>query len=142
MTNLNLVVAKMIEKKDLEGRYGWASCFDYPEQYDQISDLEIEIDDLLEGDDTMYKILDAVATDVMNGNVDAETLELSVYTQDEYLEYYVLEGMDEHAKNMFDSLYYFMDSDTRGKWLEANYLAHDPNVYTDRWMEKIVMLHC
>lgn len=141
MTNLNLVVAKMVEKKDLEGRYGWASCFDYPEQYDKMTDLELEIDDLLEGNDKLYNILDAVAVDVYNGNIDAETIEINHYSQDEYLEYYVLENMDEQAKSMFESLYYFMNSDLRGQWLEANYLAHDPNVYTDKFMENIIMLH-
>lgn len=141
MTNLKLIVAKMVEKKALENKYGWASCFDYPKQYDAMTDLELEIDDLLEGRDELYPILDTIACEIDWGNIDLETLEVNHYSQDEYLEYYVLEGMDEHARKMFDSLYYFMDSDTRGQWLEANYLAHDPNVYTDKRIENIIMIN-
>lgn len=148
MTDLKLVVAKMMEKKDLEGRYGWASCFDYPKQYEQMEQLSSEIFEALEeltneyAARQVYECLEAVAVDISGGNYDFERLDsISYMTQDTYLDEYVLEGMDESATNMFNSLFYFMDVDGRNHWLEANYLAHDPNVYTHRMMDFIIMVH-
>lgn len=148
MTDLKLEVVKMMEKKDLEGRYGWASCFDYPEQYNRMEELASEIFTSLEELTNEYKAkqvyecLEAIAIDVSGGNYDLESLDSIIYmTQDTYLDEYVLSGMDESAKKMFDSLFYFMNSDSRNNWLEANYLAHDPNIYTSKMMDFIIMVH-
>lgn len=147
MTDLKLVVVKIMEKKDLEGRYGWASCFDYPEQYERMEELASEVfNELTELTNEykakqVYECLEAIATDISGGNYDLESIdEISFMSQDDYLEDYVLSGMDESATEMFNSLFYFMNVDSRNNWLETNYLAHDPNVYTHKMMDFIIMV--
>lgn len=147
MTDLKLVVVKMMEKKDLEGRYGWASCFDYPEQYNRMEELASEIFTALEEMTDEYKArqvyecLESIAIDIAN-NYDIETIDgISFMSQDEYLDDYVLSGMDESATSMFNSLFYFMDIDGRNNWLETNYLANDPCIYTNKMMDFVLMVH-
>lgn len=148
MTELKLVVAKLIEKKDLEGRYGWASCFDYPAQYEQMEQLASEVMEALTEQTDQYKAtqlydcLEAIAGDISNGNYDMESIDgISLLTQGEYIDEYVLSNMDESATEMFNSLFYFMDIDSRNNWLENNHLAHDPSIYTTKIMDYILMVH-
>lgn len=141
MTNIKLAVEKMVEKKQLEGSYGHASCFDFPKEYDKMEELADEIGEILNHDDKVYEIVKTIAFDAYNGNIDLEYVDFSLFSQDDYIEAYLLESMDESGRNMFDSLFYWMNSDDRGRWLEVNYLAGEANIYTDKFIDTIIVMH-
>ena len=144
------LVLKMVEKIQLENKFGWASCYDYPAEYNQMIDLEVEICEALEKyNDTnyskrgtdLYENIEDIAKEVVNGNIDAESLELSYYSIDEWIEMYVTEGMEEAEKKTFESLFYYMPTDVRNGWLEGNHLSNFTNTYTNIMIEYILMVH-
>ena len=143
------IIKLMIEKKELESQYGSLSCFDYPKEYERMEELTTEINKLIKQEvnvdapiSYIYEVLDKVALDIMNNNnIHLDEIEIYVYSQDDFIEFYILEGMDESARNMFDSLFYFMDSDHRAAWIKANYIAGDPNLYTNQFIDFVVVVN-
>jgi hypothetical protein len=148
MATLKNVLVKMIEKKELEGTFGHASCFDYPEQYERMEELATEINEALtryEEIDVLRKHLfesmESIAIDTMNGNYDLETIsDIAHYTQDDFIEIFITDMMDESARTVFDSLFNWMDSDSRSKWIEVNYLAGEPNTYSNQHIDFVLMI--
>jgi hypothetical protein len=149
MQNLKQMVEMTIEKRELEGKYGWVSCFDAPEAYDKMEIINNELfelaKDVVEGREIvaghLLDSLDSIASDVMNGNYEMSDLEISYHTQDDFIDNYVLEGMDDSATQMFNSLFYFMNSDERILWLGTNHLMPMPNTYTNKWIDYVLMIH-
>jgi hypothetical protein len=141
--DLKEMLVNVIELKKLNNQYGWQSCFDVPDAYDQMENLASEIHADLEnafpnfGSITHGHIkdnLESIASDFLNNNWntdDLDDIEIHYYSLDEYIEIFVLEGLDEQGRQLFDSLFYWMNSDDRGKWLYTNYVQGESNTYTN-----------
>ncbi|WP_353856760.1 hypothetical protein [Bacillus sp. Bos-x628] len=149
MTNFTELTKKMIERKELNDRYGHASQADHPEQYERMEDLDIEIfQELAEVDGSeviqrhLLDSLDSIASDFMNNNYNEESIDnISFYTQEDFIETFIVEGMDESSKKVFDSLFYWMDSDSRSRWIEKNHLVEMPNAYSNRWVDYVLIVN-
>lgn len=142
------ILSLMVEKKRLEDQYGWRSCFDVPEQYDKMENLSVEIMNNLKEYEkhhtdilatNLYDVLDTIAFEIVNGNI-SEEAEVMFYTQDEYLETYVLGNFNEEQMEVFDKLFYYMNSDDRAGWLKSNYINNDSNEYTDNLVNFVVVV--
>ncbi len=142
------ILSLMVEKKQLENQYGWQSCFDVPEQYDKMENLSVEIMSNLKEYEkhhtdilatNLYDVLDTIAFEIVNGNI-SEEAEVMFYTQDDYLETYVLGNFNEEQMEVFDKLFYYMNSDDRAGWLKSNYINNDPNEYTDNLVNFVVVV--
>ncbi|MGQ9028444.1 hypothetical protein BLL41_21370 [Bacillus sp. FMQ74] len=142
------ILSLMVEKKRLEDQYGWRSCFDVPEQYDKMENLSVEIMNNLKEYEkhhadilasNLYDVLDTIAFEIVNGNI-SEEAEVMFYTQDDYLETYVLGNFNEEQMEVFDKLFYYMNSDDRAGWLKSNYINNDPNEYTDNLVNFVVVV--
>lgn len=148
------IIQKMVELQELNDRYGHISCFDAEEEYNQMEDLAEEIysdvDRLarqhkdgygvpLFSTESLREALDNIAYEIHAGNIN-EDAELHIYTQDEFLEHYVLQGFDESQTEVFDSLFYFMNVDDRVKWLDINHI--DGNcMYTNRMIDFVIVIN-
>ena len=148
--SLNEITLKMVEKVELENRYGNLSCYDYPKQYEQMTDLEVEICEALDKyneneyskrSSDLYANIEDIAKDIVNGNIDAENMDLQYYSINEWIEVYISSDMEEAEKNTFESLFYYMPTDVRNGWLEGNHLANFTNTYTNVMIEYILMVH-
>ena len=148
--SLNEITLKMVEKVELENRYGNLSCYDYPKQYEQMTDLEVEICEALDKyneneyskrSSDLYANIEDIAKDIVNGNIDAENMDLQYYSINEWIEVYISSDMEEAEKNTFESLFYYMPTDVRNGWLEGNHLANFTNTYTNVMIEYILMAH-
>jgi hypothetical protein len=142
MNNFKMMVEKEMELQELNNQYGWQSCYDVPEAYDKMSDLENELSDLaheVAGTELYYKdvadLAETLAGDLRNAGKTADEAEMYLYSRDDYFHDIVLGG---ESNEMAEQLYYWVSSDDRGKWLEANYL-HDANIYTDKRVELILV---
>lgn len=149
---LNIIVNKIREKSELENRYGWVSCFDAPEAYNEMGKLAGEIEELCEevvqsnlDHNGFAKFLPETLRDVLyyiNGHFDSiEGKELVLYTQDEYIETYVLGGISEDAREVFDNLFYYMNSDERAGWLHSHYIDHDECAFADEYVDFVIMAY-
>lgn len=148
------VLKLMVEKKGLDNQYGWQSCFDVPEAYDKMEELANEIIDLINEYTSDYQNLtfsvsmeavreelESIAFDVTNNNYDIDSIDVNFLTQDDYIETYVIEGMDESARSMFDSLFYFMNSDHRAAWLKNNTIFIEAsNMYSNNFFDFVIVV--
>jgi hypothetical protein len=130
------IVALMVEHKKLDSSYGFLSCFDYPKAYDRIDELQKEINDLIiseygsvanemHNNVTVNKIndvLESIASDVYNGNINLEECSINFYTQDEFLTSYVTDNFTQEQQEIFDSLFHWIESDTRGNWIYTKHI--------------------
>ncbi|UTV34852.1 hypothetical protein [Bacillus altitudinis] len=149
MTNFTELTKLMIERKELNNQYGSFSSHLYPARYARMEDIEKEVfEELAKVEPSeviqrhMYDSLDSIAIDFMNSNYNEESLEyITYYTQDEFIERYIVKGIEGEAERMIDSLMNWMDSDTLGRWIDRNYLTNMPNTYTNRWVSYILMVN-
>lgn len=149
MTNFTELTKLMMERKELNGRYGFAEASKFPEQHARIEDIDNEIFQELSKVDTshtvqrhMYDSLDSIAGDFMSGNYNEDAVEnITFYTKDEFIETYIVQGFTGAAERMIDSLMNWMDSDTLARWIDNNYLTNMPNTYTNRWVSYILMVN-
>ena len=144
------LVMKMVDKLEVERKYGNLSCYDYPAEYNKMIDLEVEICEALDQyNETeyskrasdLYSNIADIAIDIINGNINADTLEINYYSIDEWIEVYITNGMCEAERKTFESLFHYMPTDVRNGWLEGNYLANFTNTYTNVMIEYILMAH-
>ncbi|MDC3424551.1 hypothetical protein NC797_08510 [Aquibacillus sp. 3ASR75-11] len=56
------------------------------------------------------------------------------------METYVLGNFNEEQMEVFDKLFYYMNSDDRAGWLKSNYINNDPNEYTDNLVNFVVVV--
>lgn len=149
MTNFTELTKLMMERKELNGRYGFAEASKFPEQHARIEDIDNEIYQELAKVNTskviqrhIYDSLDSIAGDFLDGNYNEDSLEgISYYTQDEFIETYIVNGFSGAAERMIDSLMNWMDMDSLARWIDSNYLTNMPNTYTDKWVSYILMVH-
>ncbi|MDA2738398.1 hypothetical protein PDQ75_24915 [Bacillus cereus group sp. Bc015] len=150
MVTLKDLTILMVAKLEMENRYSHLSCFDYPKEYQQMEDLNDIIFEILKkyNDDSysnhandLYENIKDIAIDVINGNIDIESAEISYYTLDDWVEIYVKEGLSQDAKEMFESLFLFMDKATRNQWLEGNHLSNFTNTYSNIMLDYILMVN-
>lgn len=150
MISLKEVTTMMVDKLEMENRYGHLSCFDYPTEYQQMENLNEIIFDVLckyneneysQRANDLYENIKDIATEIINGNINADRLELNYMPINEWVEVYVTEGMCDEAKKLFESMFYFMDTHTRNNWLEGNHLSNFTNTYTNHLMDYILMAH-
>lgn len=147
---MNELVTKMVAKLQLENKYGNLSCYDYPKQYEQMIELEVEICEALDKyneneyskrSNDLYENIKDIAKEILNGNINDDDLTLEYYSIDEWIEVHVTEGMEEAEKKTFESLFYYMPTEVRNSWLEGNHLSNFTNTYTNVMIEYILMVH-
>lgn len=150
MTNFTELTKLMMERKELNGRYGFAEASKFPEQHSRIEDIDNEIFQELPKVDTshtvqrhLYDSLDSIAGDFLDESYNPDAIENIVhYTQDEFIESFITEGLEGEAElKVIDSLMNWMDSDALARWIDSNYLTNMPNTYTNRWVSYILMVH-
>lgn len=133
------IIQTLLEVKQLNDKYGHISCFDVPNEYDKMEQLRTEAIEKTESvSKTMtdvsataiYDVCNDIAHEMNWGNIN-ETADSHIYSRESYIETYITESMDDTALRMFESLFYFINSDERGKWLQANYINQEPNEWTD-----------
>lgn len=134
------IIQTLLEVKRLDDKYGHISCFDVPKQYDEMERLRTEaiektesisktIENVSASD--IYDVCNDIAHEMNWGNI-SETADSHIYSQESYIETYITQSMDDTALRMFESLFYWINSDERGKWLQANYINQEPNEWTDK----------
>ncbi|MEK5036333.1 hypothetical protein MKY96_33425 [Paenibacillus sp. FSL R7-0302] len=150
MTTLNNIVKMIIEKKDLESRYGWISCFEAPKEYDRMDNLSTDIEKAIReyfNNDFTGFTMEAVrnsledAADYIKENsldIESEDLQISFNTQDDYITEYVVSDTNEQANEMFNNLFYFMGSDLRAAWLRSHYLDHESNTFYNHFVDFVI----
>ncbi|MFR7272467.1 hypothetical protein ACLVL5_06205 [Streptococcus pneumoniae] len=149
MTNFTELTKLMMERKELNGRYGFAEASKFPEQHARIEDIDNEIfQELAKVEPSeviqrhMYDSLDSIAGDFLDENYNPDAIEnISCYSQDEFIETYIVQGFTGAAERMIDSLMNWMDSDALARWIDSNYLTNMPNTYTNRWVSYILMVN-
>lgn len=132
---------KLIVVENLNQNYGGLSCFDYPEEYNRMESLNDEAFEEckeiagVHGED-LHKVLKTIASEIERGNINRDA-DIYCYSFDEYVDR-ILEGYEEETRRVFDELFYFMDSDTRITYIDANYLTNDPGMFASRFLDVIV----
>ncbi|MDZ4632282.1 hypothetical protein ORN01_25330 [Bacillus cereus] len=147
---MNELVTKMVAKLQLENKYGSLSCYDYPKQYEQMIDLEVEICEALDQYDEnayskrssdLYENIKDIAKEIINGNINDDDLTLEYYSLHEWVEVHVTSNMCEEAKKVFESMFYYMPTENRNNWLEGNHLSNYTNTYSNVMLDYILMVH-
>jgi len=149
MTNFTELTKLMIERKELNNRYGLAESTQFPEEHARMEDIDSEIYQELAKIESseviqrhMYDSLDSIAGDFLDESYNPDAVEnIRYYTQDEFIETFIVKGIEGEAERMIDSLMNWMDSDTLGRWIDRNYLTNMPNTYTNRWVSYILMVN-
>lgn len=143
------IINQLVQVEELKDQYGWQSCLDVPDAYDEMGEKGTE--SLMNawqfandaGKDicgtNIFTVCQDIAREIVNGNISRDA-EIHFYSQDAYIEQYITESMDESAQKVFDSLFYWMNSDDRARWLQSNYLTHDPEAWTDTWSTFVILV--
>lgn len=140
---LKNAIQLLVQKMELEDRYSHVSCFDAAEAYEKMEELAAEAMDIASSYKnvtaaSLYEVLHDIAYDLKNGNLD-EDVELHLYTQDEFIDEYITTHLNDEAVKLFDSLFYFMNSDDRVAWLRNNYI--DDFMYTDAAINFVIIVN-
>ncbi|WP_324658858.1 hypothetical protein [Bacillus cereus] len=147
---LKHILQMMIDKIEMERKYGHLSCYDYPIEYIQMENLnDIICCCLMKYNESiydnrykhLYENLKDIAIDVINGNINFKKLTFCYMPIDEWVEVYVTRDMSKEAKQVFESMYYYMPTDLRNGWLEGNHLCNYTNLYTDTMMNYMLVAH-
>jgi len=141
------IVDMLVEKERLEQRYGWKSCLDVPEQYDRMDELAEKAREMTKEFasehgiyfEDLYEVLSTIAYEIANGNIH-EDADYDFYTQDDYIDTYITDGMRPDERNIFDSLFYYMNSNDRAGWLHSNYINPDPNAWSNRMADFVIII--
>ncbi|MBJ8113479.1 hypothetical protein JDS99_28425 [Bacillus cereus group sp. N6] len=134
------ILDTLIQLDEKKQAFGHVSCFDVPEEYEQMEILYSESIDAckeaagVHGHD-LYKVLKTIASEISRGNIN-EDCEVIFYTFDDFVDNLV-EGYEEDARKLFDELFYFMNSDTRISYIDANYLTNSPNIFASKFLHVI-----
>lgn len=142
------IVGMLVEREQLKQCYGWRSCFDVPEQYDRMDELAEEAREMIKElasehgiyFEDLYEVLSTIAYEVANGNIH-EDADYDFYTQDDYIDAYITSGMSYDERDIFDSLFYYMNSDDRAGWLHSTYIGHDPNAWSNRTADFVIIVN-
>ena len=137
----------LVEKKRLEDKYGHISCFDAPEAYERMEELADKARERAEqlakecrcSTSAIMEVAEDIADDILDGNI-RDDVNVSLFNVDDFIEEYVLSGVDEAGRKLFDSLYYWMDADMRIQWLKRNYIDGDHSIYTAQNVDCIAVI--
>lgn len=140
---LKNAIQLLVQKMELEDRYGHVSCFEAAEAYEKMEKLAAEAMDIASSYKnvtaaSLYEVLHDIADDLKNGLLD-EDVDLHLYTQDEFIDEYITPHLNDEAVKLFDSLFYFMNSDDRVAWLRNNYIDTD-FMYTDAAVNFVIIV--
>jgi hypothetical protein len=149
------IIALMAEYYSLNSRFGYVSCLDVPEAYDRMEEIQNEIEELLISEYAgvanmmtnnvsirkIREVLESIAYDVHNNNVNLEAVDISFYTQDEFICEYVCSNFNEQQQELFDSLFYWINSDSRGAWLYQREYDSDTMYTNGKYMDFVFMVN-
>lgn len=141
------LIDMLVEMKRLEDRFGHISCFDAPEAYKRMEELADEARERAKqlakecgcSTSAIMEVAEDVANDILDGNI-RDDVNVSLLNVDYFIDEYVLSGIDEAGRNLFDSLFYWMDADMRIQWLKRNYIDGDHSIYTTRNVDCVVVI--
>jgi hypothetical protein len=126
------VLALINEKSELESQYGSQSCFDYPKQYDRMEELTDEIyTEVLNISSFYANSIITTLEDILKEFDVNDISDINIQSFDKYCD--SLEFNSEMS-----SLFYFIDIDTRKKFIEMNYLSDNEYIYTTKYLDYIL----
>lgn len=94
---------------------------------------DVDTEDLLE-------LAEEVAEAIERGDIN-DGLTAVVYSQDSYLETFVLNDMDERATELFNSIFLYMSKDERANWLTSQVVDHEENQFSNLRATVLIVLH-
>lgn len=94
---------------------------------------DVDTEDLLE-------LAEEVAEAIERGDIN-DGLTAVVYSQDSYLETFVLNDMDERATDLFNSIFLYMSKDERANWLTSQVVDHEENQFSNLRATVLIVLH-
>lgn len=122
-SKLREAIALMQEYNALNTQYGRLSCFDYPQQYNSMDALQIEVGELVseltkDNDisiNGLSQAIENIALDIDNGNI-PQSANITLYTQDGFIQYIVKRSkmLSSEAKRLEDMLDWMQEKERAG----------------------------
>ncbi|MNH75568.1 hypothetical protein D3C73_278120 [compost metagenome] len=149
---MNKLLSLAIEHHNLNNRYGFLSCLDYPKEYNRMSDLEAlmmnECERLTADNDMsvsgLYTVTNNLASDIVTGNI-PETAKTTLYSRDEFIDLLSQSMTRKEAERFKDMLEWMDDKDKKG-YIETRFILefentrdHNKQYYYD-WMDFVIVV--
>jgi hypothetical protein len=119
----------------LNAQYSHASCFDYPQQYNNMESLQVAagalIAELIKHNDIsingLSTAIENIAIDIDNGNI-KPSARVTLYTQDEFIQYTIKRARMQHKEaERFNDMLNWMQEKERAGYLETRFILEWEN---------------
>ncbi|OME55407.1 hypothetical protein BSK59_13085 [Paenibacillus odorifer] len=126
------ILTLMKEYRNLNNRFGFLSCFDYPKEYEAMDTLNNQIYNEAEKftndkDITVNAfttVLNNITTDIDNNEIDADSIVF--YEQDAFI-FYLTKSMTRKESERFADMLAWMDEKSRKGYLETRFIFEFEN---------------
>ena len=123
------VIEKIRESQKLKYQYGGYSCFDYPNEYNRMTELDEEVFESLKADGhaNPQDIISTIEMFIDGYGNHEDVTNFSIISCDDFVAEYVQSGFADNDKavQIFDSLFYWIESNDRMNYLIMNHFSEN-----------------